>query len=99
MVTASNDCHYLTPNEEFEYWSNLFRTDPVRFESERLIEIEKVILSANPKNQQALRQLQWVIDGERGRAKNPIDAMIRLNKMMWKQFYSEKGFVYAQSSW
>lgn len=95
MVTASNDSHYLTANEEFEYWYNLSKTDPERFEEERVAEIEKVILSAEPENQQELRQLQWVIDGERKRSKNPIDAMLRLNKMMWRQFYANDGFVFA----
>mgnify|MGYP001613850313 FL=1 len=95
MVTASNDSHYLTANEEFEYWSNLSRTDPARFEAERKAEIEKVISSAPVKRQQELRQLQWRIDGERKRAKNPIDAMVRLQKMMWRQFYADDGFVFA----
>ena len=95
MVTASNDKHYRTPNEEYEYWSGLFKTDPERFEAERKAEIERVILSAKPENQQGLRQLQWVIDGERKRARNPTDAMIRLNKMMWRQFYANDGFIFA----
>lgn len=95
MVTASNDSHYLTPNEEFEYWSNLFKTDPLQFEAERLAQIEKVISSAKPERQQELRHLQWRIDMERRRAKNPIDAMLRLQKMMWKQFYADDGFVFA----
>lgn len=48
-----------------------------------------------PENQQRLRHLQWRIDMERARAKNPVDAMIRLNKMMWNQFYAKDGFVVA----
>ena len=32
---------------------------------------------------------------ERMRAKNPIDAMVRLQKMMWKQFYAKEGFLFA----
>lgn len=95
MVTASNDSYYLTPNEEFEYRSNLFKTDPARFEAERLAEIEKVISSANPERQQELRHLQWRIDMERMRAKNPIDAIVRLQNMMWRQFYADDGFVFA----
>lgn len=95
MVTASNDSYYLTPNEEFEYWANLSKTDPARFEAERLAEIEKVISQAPAKRQNGLRQLQWRIDVERRRAKNPTDAMVRLQRMMWRQFYSENGFVFA----
>lgn len=97
MKTASNDENYdyKDSNEFFEYWSRLAKTDPERCEAERKTEIEKVILSANPERQKELRHLQWRIDMERMRAKNPIDAMIRLNKMMWKQFYAEDGFIFA----
>ncbi|OHA79445.1 MAG: hypothetical protein A2747_03230 [Candidatus Yonathbacteria bacterium RIFCSPHIGHO2_01_FULL_44_41] len=79
----------------FDYRAHLAKTDPERFEAEREAEIEKVILSANPERQQELRQLQWRIDMERRRAKNPIDAMVRLQKMMWRQFYADDGFVFA----
>lgn len=95
MVTASNDSDYTDSNKFFEYWSNLFKTDPERFEVERKAEIEKVIASAPPKRQQELRQLQWRIDMERRMAKNPTDAMVRLQRMMWRQFYAEDGFVFA----
>lgn len=97
MKTASNDenYNYKDSNEFFEYWSGLAKTDPERFERERAAEIEKVIISAKPERQEGLRHLQWRIDMERTRAKNPIDAMIRLNKMMWNQFYAEKGFLFA----
>lgn len=92
MKKASNDADYNDPNMFFEYWSNLAKIDPKRFESERIAEIEKVISQASVGQQQELRQLQWSIDGERRRAKNPIDAMIRLNKMMWKQVHAPNGF-------
>ncbi|MBI5077982.1 MAG: DUF3135 domain-containing protein [Candidatus Yonathbacteria bacterium] len=77
----------------FKYWSNLSKSDPERFEKERKRAIEEVISRAPSEHQQGLRQLQWVIDGERRKAKNPIDAMVRLNKMMWTQFYAKDGFV------
>jgi hypothetical protein len=77
----------------FKYWSNLAKSDPERFEKERKRAIEEVISRAPTEHQQRLRQLQWVIDGERKRAKNPIDAMVRLQKMMWTQFYAKDGFI------
>lgn len=77
----------------FKYWSNLAKSDPARFEKERKRAIETVISRAPPEYQQGLRQLQWVIDGERRKAKNPVDAMVRLQKMMWTQFYAKDGFV------
>lgn len=95
MKSAGNDADYDDPNMFFEYWSSLAKSDPERFERERAAEIEKVIVSAKPERQKGLRHLQWRIDMERMRAKNPIDSMIRLNKMMWKQFYAEDGFIFA----
>lgn len=95
MVTASNDSYYRTPNEEFEYWSKLSKINLKLFEELRLREIERVILRARPECQQRLRKLQWRIDMERDKAKNPIDAMVRLQNMMWRQFYSDNGFVFA----
>src|SRR3989344_3095848 len=92
MEPASNDSDYDDPNKFFEYWFNLFKTDPERFKAEREAEIEKVILSAPPERQDGLRQLQWVIDGERRKAKNPIDGMIRLNRMLWRQLRKKDGF-------
>lgn len=95
MDLASNDSDYLDPQKFVEYWANLAKTDPTRFEQERLAEIERVIACAKPERQDNLRKLQWRIDMERERAKNPVDAMLRLNKMMWDKFYGEQGFIVA----
>lgn len=75
----------------FNYWSNLAKTDPDRFERERKEEIEKVILNAPPERQQRLRGLQWRIDMERSRASNPLSACIRLNTMMMDFMFSDEG--------
>ena len=50
MKSASNDenYNYKDSNEFFEYWSNLAKSDPERFEAERKAEIEKVIVKAKP---------------------------------------------------
>ncbi|MEK7148723.1 MAG: DUF3135 domain-containing protein [Patescibacteria group bacterium] len=93
MSLTGNDSNFADQRKFFEYWFNLAKSDPDLFESERKAEIEKVISKAPPEHQRGLRQLQWVIDGERNKAKNPIDAMVRLNKMMWVHFYGKNGFV------
>lgn len=95
MVTASNDSYYLTSNELFEYQANLAKTDPERLQRELMEEFEKFLLQVPPERHQELRQLQWRIDMERKKARNPTDAMVRLQKMMWRQFYAEDGFVFA----
>lgn len=95
MRIAANDSDYMTPNELFEYRANLAKTDPERLERELNDEVEKVISHAPAKHQHRLRQLQWRIDMERRRAKNPTDAMVRLQNMMWRQFYADDGFVFV----
>lgn len=79
---AANDSDYMTPNELFEYMAHLAKTDPARLERELNEEIEKVVSQAPAKRQHRLRQLQWRIDIERRRAKNPTNAMVRLQGMM-----------------
>ena len=91
MKIASNDPYYLDSNQVFEYRARLAKADPERFERERLERIEKVISSVPAERQQKLRQLQWRIDQERGRATNPISGMLRLNNMMWDFVYAENG--------
>ena len=98
-TSASNDADYNGPYAFFEYWSKLAKDDPERFERERVAELEKVISGAAPEQQQGLRQLQWRIDMERRRAKNPIDAMIRVNRMMWDHLYADDGFFSTPALW
>lgn len=95
MTIASNDSQYLTSNELFEYRANLAKTDPERLERELREELERIISTADPEHHQGLRQLQWRIDMEKAKAKNPVDAMVRLQNMMWKQYYADDGFVFA----
>jgi len=56
---------------KFEEWKKLFETDPKAFEKKRQEEIEKAIAEARPENQNKLRQLQWIIDGEIKKSGNP----------------------------
>ncbi|MEK7148722.1 MAG: DUF3135 domain-containing protein [Patescibacteria group bacterium] len=91
MDTDSNDSGRATSYEFFEYWSNLAESDPTLFEEKRRIEIEKVILQAPMECRQSLRQLLWIVDGQRRKAKKAIDAMFRLKRLMWAQFYAKNG--------
>ncbi|HAT68705.1 MAG: hypothetical protein A2481_00170 [Candidatus Yonathbacteria bacterium RIFOXYC2_FULL_47_9] len=75
----------------FNYWSNLAKTDPERFEKERKEAIEAVILEAPEHLHQRLRGLQWQIDMERSRASDPLSACVRLNKMMVDYVFSDEG--------
>ena len=69
---------------DFDEWALLAITDPDEFEQRRLALIESVILKSG--NIRRMRGLQWRIDLERSRAHNPIDACVRLSRMMWDSF-------------
>ena len=84
---------HMSDPEVFRYWSELAVQDPERFERERRACIEKAVSTAPESIQERLRRLQWRIDIERARAKNPLSACIRLNQMMLDFVYVENGFV------
>lgn len=69
---------------DFDEWELLARTAPDEFEQRRCALIESEILKCD--NVQRMRGLQWRIDLERSRARNPMDACVRLSKMMWDSF-------------
>ncbi len=74
---------------DFEAWARLARRDPEKFEVQRTRMIERIIESADDDQRRRLRGLQFRIDMERRRARNPMDACIRLNRMM-SQYFEER---------
>ena len=69
---------------DFDEWALLARTAPDEFEQRRRALIEIEILRSD--NVHRMRGLQWRIDIERARARNPMDACVRLSNMMWDSF-------------
>lgn len=80
-------------SETFEYWLKLAKSDPELFEKKRLEAIDAVIQSAPVEKQQRLRGLQWRIDAERKKAKNPLDACLKVYNMMWDKVYGNNGLL------
>lgn len=80
---------------DFDEWKKLFETDPKEFERKRNEAIEKCITDAAQEHQMPLRQLQWTIDAEIRKCKNPLEACIKLNSMLIEQVYKEGGFLDA----
>ena len=74
---------------DFDAWARLARRDPAEFEAQRTRMIERIIASADEDQRRRLRGLQFRIDMERRRARNPTDACIRLNRMM-SQYFEER---------
>lgn len=70
---------------DFDYWCKLAKENPDVFETVRKQEIEKHIATlGDSRTQERLSKLQWRIEMERARAKNPMDAAIRIYDMMWE---------------
>ena len=69
---------------DFENWRKLAEKDPAAFEEKRLEMLNNLIESTpNAERRQRMRGLQWRIDMERKRSKNPMDSTLRIYRMMW----------------
>ena len=74
-----------TKDFDFDYWCKLAKENPDVFETVRKQEIENHISTlGDARTQERLSKLQWRIEMERARAKNPMDAAIRIYDMMWE---------------
>ncbi len=74
-----------TTSFDFDYWKNLAKKDPSAFEMAREQEINKHITSIPDEHtQERLRRLQWRVEMERKRSKNPMDSAVRIYDMMWE---------------
>ena len=71
---------------DFDEAMELARTDPEAFEQYRRDIIRILINRAPERNRHRLHRLQWRIDQERKRAANPIDACLKLYRMMIDTF-------------
>lgn len=71
---------------DFDYWRDLAKNDPAAFEAAREQEINKHItsISDDEHTQERLRRLQWRVEMERKRSKNPMDSAVRIYDMMWE---------------
>ena len=79
----------------FDEWAALAKTDPTAFAQRRAAVIEAVIASAPLERQPQLRRMQWRIDMERQRCRNPMHACIHLFNKMWDSVYGERGLLSA----
>ncbi|UCB55001.1 MAG: DUF3135 domain-containing protein [Thiotrichales bacterium] len=78
---------------DFDEAVDLARRDPEAFEQYRQDIVRVLINRAPERNRQQLRRLQWRIDQERNRASNPIDACLKLYRMMWDAYAGERGLI------
>ena len=81
--------------EDWEKWAELAREDPEKFERERVMIIEDLIMSQPPERQHRSRQLQWKIDAVRQTSPNALYACIRIYDMLMESVYGPKGLLQA----
>jgi len=70
---------------DFDYWRRLAKENPDVFETMRKREIDGYISTlGDSSTQDRMSKLQWRIEMERKRSKNPMDSAIRIYDMMWE---------------
>jgi len=78
---------------DFDEWAELARRDPELFEDKRRKVIEEHIKQCIENNcsavKRSLQGLQFRIDMERRKSKNPMGSCTRLSCMLMEQFYSK----------
>ena len=80
---------------DFDAWKELAEQDPEAFERKRREAIEAAIAQAPPQMRQRLTGLQWRIEMERSKSRNPTQSFLRIYKMMWQSVYGENGLLDA----
>jgi hypothetical protein len=70
---------------DFDYWANLYKSDPIKFEQERTTIVSKLIKTCKPKNKLKYTALQARINLLR-RKNKPLDNCIIISQMMWDSF-------------
>ncbi len=77
--------------KDFNDWAEMARQDPAGFEAMRLAAIDEFIDNAPAEQRDRLRKLQWRIDQERRLARTPMNACIRISRMMWDNILGNGG--------
>ena len=77
---------------DFDYLTELARSNPSEFERLRQAAIEDYIAALPTERQQRMRRLQWRIDQER-RNHSPMGACLKLSRMMWDHLLGPGGLV------
>jgi hypothetical protein len=83
----------LVSNFDFDEWKTLAISDPDAFERRRQAVIDDFLNSVPESRQRRLRGLQFRIDMERRRARNPLGACIKISAMMWDSLVGPHGLA------
>ncbi len=74
---------------DFDEWVRLAQQDPTAFEALRKEIIEEIIKGFHLDQQRVLEGLQFRIDMERRKSKNPMGSCIRLSNMLKNKIHTD----------
>ncbi|KAF0191873.1 MAG: hypothetical protein FD165_1596 [Gammaproteobacteria bacterium] len=83
------------PTFDFDEWQRLAQTDPAAFEDWRASVIRQFIEQAPPDRRRRLEGLQWRIDMERRKYRDPLVSSQRLYGLMLDSYVGEGGLLAA----
>lgn len=78
-------------DKTFDEWAELAKSDPAAFEKMRLAAIDRCIEDLPKAQQERMRRLQWRIEQERRMARTPLNACLRISRMMWDSILGNTG--------
>ena len=78
---------------DYELLAKLYKDDPEEFERERKRILESYFDSLPEKRQKKARQIQWQIEGELRKYKDPIARMNRMVELFWEQTFKFKDAI------
>jgi hypothetical protein len=82
-----------SPAFNFDAWATLARRNPQGFEILRKHIIDQAIKRASPHKQRRLRCLQWKLDQIRNISRTPLQASLRINRLLWENVTGPQGLL------
>ncbi len=80
---------------DFDYWANIAKVDPDRFESMREAILEDLIEQSPSHMRRRMEGLQWQINQIRITSSNPMASCLRISQLMWNSVLGDQGLITA----
>ncbi|MDH5545842.1 MAG: DUF3135 domain-containing protein [Gammaproteobacteria bacterium] len=84
-MTKAKSNRILKYQDDFDFWARLARRNPERFERLRSQMIAEFLNTAPEEKRIRLQRVQWRVDQARKLARNPVDSLNRISRLMWDE--------------
>lgn len=71
---------------DFDFWKELYESDPELFESKRAELIQSEIAKAPLHLQRRLKGIQFELDAKRSLSDSPLESCMQMSSQMWDSF-------------